>query len=242
MTDVVHYLGWVNWMLAIFNMIPAFPLDGGRVLRSAIWHFRGNLTRATRIAAQFGQAFGILLIAAGIVSLFFGNVVSAIWWFVLGMFLRSAAEQSYQQVLVRTGLEGEPIRRFMKPNPITVPPNISVEDLIDNYVYRYHHKMFPVVTGEDNLAGCVTTQALANVPRDEWRQHSVQELMRPCSPDNTITPDADAADALSKMSRTGLSRLMVVEHGHLLAVVALKDLLDFLTLKLELEGSRAGRA
>ena len=241
-TGVVHYLGWINWMLAIFNMVPAFPLDGGRVLRSAIWHYRGDLTRATRIASQVGEGFGILLIAAGLVSLFMGNVVSAIWWFILGMFLRSAAEQSYQQVLVRTGLEGEPITRFMTAHPVTVPPNISVEDLIDNYIYRYHHKMFPVVTGEDHLAGCVTAQAVSAVPREEWRQHSVQELMRPCSPDNTIAPDADAADALTKMSRTGLSRLMVVDHGHLLAIVALKDLLDFLTLKLELEGPGPRRA
>ena len=236
-TGVVHYLGWINLTLAIFNMIPAFPLDGGRVLRSALWHYQGNLTRATRIAAQFGQAFGYLLIALGIFNLFLGNVVTAIWWFILGMFLRGAAQQSYQQVLMRSGLEGEPIRRFMKSDPVTVPPNISVEDLIDNYVYRYHHKMFPVVTGADHhLAGCVTTQALASIPRDEWRQHSVMELMRPCSPDNTVSPDTDAASALSKMSKTGLSRLMVVDHDRLLAIVALKDLLDFLTLKLELEG------
>jgi len=239
---VVHYLGWINLMLAIFNLIPAFPLDGGRVLRSAIWHFQGNLTRATRIAAQFGKVFGSLLIALGIVSLFFGNFVTAVWWFILGMFLRSAAEQSFQQVLLRSALEGEPISRFMKSDPITVPPNISLEDLIDNYVYRYHHKMFPVVASGDNLAGCVTTQTLKSIPREEWRQHSVQEFMRPCSQENTISPDTDAAAALNKMSKSGLSRLMVVDHGHLLAIVALKDLLDFLALKLELEGSGRPRA
>lgn len=236
-SGVVHYLGWINWTLAIFNMIPAFPLDGGRVLRSALWHFKGNLTRATRTAAQFGQGFGLLLIALGIFSLFFGNVVTAIWWFILGMFLRGAARQSYQQVLLRAGLEGEPITRFMQRDPVTVTPDISVEDLIDNYVYRYHYKMFPVVSGADDLAGCITTQTLKSIPRDEWRQHSVQELMRPCSQDDTVSPDTDAATALTKMSETGLTRLMVVDHGHLLAVVALKDLLDFLSLKLELEGS-----
>jgi len=237
---VVHYLGWINLMLAAFNMIPAFPLDGGRVLRSIVWHYQRDLTRATRIAAQFGQGFGIVLIGIAILSLFFGNVVTAIWWFILGMFLRSAAQQSYQQVLIRSGLEGEPIRRFMHADPVTVPPNISIEDLIENYVYRYHYKMFPVVIDSGKLMGCITTQALRSIPRAEWRQHSVQELMRPCSPDNTIDPETDAAAALTKMSRTGLSRLMVVDHGRLLAIVALKDLLDFLTLKLELEGP--GRA
>jgi len=238
---VVHYLGWINFTLAAFNMIPAFPLDGGRVLRSAVWHYQGDLTRATRIAAQFGQGFGMLLIGLGILSLFFGNFVTAIWWFILGMFLRGAAQQSYQQMAVRSALAGEPVRRFMKTDPVTVPPNISVEDLIDNYVYRYHHKMFPVVRNGNDLAGCVTTQAVSSIPREEWRQHSVQELMRPCSAENTISPDTDAAAALSKMSQTGLSRLMVVDHNRLLAIVSLKDLLNFLTLKMEIEGSGGRR-
>jgi Zn-dependent protease/CBS domain-containing protein len=241
-SGVVHYLGWINLSLAAFNMVPAFPLDGGRVLRSVLWRFKGDLRRATKIASQIGEGFGFFLIAAAIVSLLIGNVVSAIWWFVLGSFLRGAAQQAYMQVLLGSGLSGEPISRFMRADPITVPPNISVEDLIDNYVYRYHYKMFPVVTDPDHrLAGCVSTQNLRTIPRDEWRQHSVQELMRPCTVENTIAPEADAASALSQMSRTGLSRLMVVDHGRLLAVVALKDLLEFLSLKLELESPRRRR-
>lgn len=237
---IVHYLWWINWTLAVFNMIPAFPLDGGRVLRSIIWARRGNLASATRTASQFGQGFGIVLIALGVIQLFFGNFVSAIWWFILGMFLRNAAQQSYQQILIRTALEGEPISRFMKSDVITVPPQISVEDLVDNYVYRYHHKMFPVVNESHDLRGCISVDALRDIPREEWRQHSVQELMRPCSIDNTVSPEADAVSALSKMSRTGLSRLLVVDHGKLLAIVALKDLLNFLSLKMDLErpGSR----
>lgn len=233
---VVHYLGWVNLMLAAFNSIPAFPLDGGRVLRAAVWHFTKNLTRATRIAAQVGSGFAALLIALAVVSLFFGNFVSAIWWFVLGIFLRSAAQQSYEQILIRTELQGEPVSRFMKTDPITVSPAFSVEDLVENYIYRYHYKMFPVVNAAGDLVGCIGTAQVRSIPREEWRQHSVQELMQPCSGDNTISPDTDAVAALSKMSKTGSSRLMVVDHGHLLAIVALKDLLDFLSLKVDLEG------
>lgn len=233
---VVHYLGWINWILAAFNSIPAFPLDGGRVLRAAVWHYNHNLTRATRIAAGVGQGFGALLIALAVFSLFFGSFVSAIWWFVLGLFLRSAAQQSYQQVVIRNALEGEPISRFMKTDPVTVPPNLSVEDLIDNYIYRYHYKMFPVVNESHELRGCISAKQVSTVPREEWRQHSVQELMQPCSRENTIAPETDAVAALSKMSSTGSSRLMVVDHGHLLAIVALKDLLDFLSIKMDLDG------
>ncbi len=236
-TGVIHYLGWINWLLAAFNSIPAFPLDGGRVLRSAIWHSTRNLDRATRIAAGIGEGFGALLMALGIISLFFGSFVSAVWWFVLGMFLRSAAAQSYQQMRIQGALAHEPISRFMHTDLITVPPNISVEDLIENYVYRFHHKMFPVVKDEaHHLAGCISTEQLKNIPREEWRQHSVQELMRPCSLDNTVTPDTNAVSALSKMRQSGLTRLLVVDKDRLLAIVTLRDLLDFLSLKLDLEG------
>ena len=238
---VIHYLGWINLMLAAFNSIPAFPLDGGRVLRAAIWHFTHNLTRATRIAASAGQAFGMLLIALAVFSLFFGSLVSAIWWFVLGMFLRTAAQQSYQQMLIRGALEGEPVSRFMKTDPVTVPPNLSVEDLVDNYIYRYHYKMFPVVNESHQLSGCISTNQLSSIPRSEWSRHSVQELMQPCSRENTIAPETDAVAALSKMSQTGSSRLMVVDQGRLLAIVALKDLLDFLSLKIDLEGNHGAR-
>lgn len=238
-TGVIHYLGWINWILAAFNSIPAFPLDGGRVLRSAIWHSTGNLDRATRIAAGVGEGFGALLMVLGVVSLFFGSFVSAIWWFVIGMFLRGAASQSYQQMRIQTVLKDEPVSRFMHADPITVPPNISVEDLVENYVYRFHHKMFPVVTDEaHHLAGCITTEQLKSIPRDEWRQHSVQELMRPCSLDNTVSPDTNAVSALTKMRSSGLTRLLVVDRDRLLAIVTLRDLLEFLSLKLDLEGGR----
>ena len=241
-TAVIHYLGWINWVLAIFNLIPAFPLDGGRVLRSAIWHSTRNLDRATRIASGIGEGFGVLLMALGIISLFFGSFVQAIWWFVLGMFLRGAAQQSYQQMRIQGALSHEAVSRFMHPDVVTVPPNISVEDLIENYVYRFHHKMFPVVTDEaHHLAGCISTDQLKSIPRDEWRQHSVQELMRPCSLENTVSPDTNAVSALTKMRTSGLTRLLVVDKDRLLAIVTLRDLLEFLSLKLDLEGGPRAR-
>jgi Zn-dependent protease len=241
-TGVIHYLGWINWMLAIFNSIPAFPLDGGRVLRAAIWHSTRDLEKSTRIASMIGSGFGALLMAAGIFSLFFGSFVSAIWWFVIGMFLRGAATQSYQQMRIQNALKDETVSRFMHTDPVAVPPYISVEDLIQDYVYRFHHKMFPVVTDDaHHLAGCISTEELKSIPRDEWRQHSVQELMRPCSLDNTISPDTNAVSALSKMRNSGLTRLLVVDRDRLLAIVTLRDLLEFLSLKLDLEGRQHPR-
>jgi len=206
------------------------------VLRSALWHYQRDLGRATRIASNIGQIFGAMLMALGVVELFFGGFVSAVWWFILGMFLRNAAQQSYQQMMIQGALKDEPVSRFMNTHPVTVPPNISVEDLVQDYVYRFHHKMFPVVTDSSHLAGCISTEEVKGIPREEWRQHSVQELMKPCSVDNTISADTNAVSALTKMQQTGRSRLLVVDRDRLLAIVALRDLLDFLSLKLDVEG------
>ena len=138
-------------------------------------------------------------------------------------------------MLVRKALGGEPISRFMQTNPVTVPPSISVRELVDDYFYRFHYKMFPVSTN-GNLAGCITSRQVMNIPREEWDRRSVQDVLAPCSVESTIAPDTDALKALSIMNRTGNSRLMVVEGGHLVGIVTLKDMLRFLNLKIDLEG------
>ncbi len=238
---VMAYLYTINWVLAVFNLIPAFPLDGGRVLRAALWHFRGDIKSATRTASSIGSAFGIGLMVLGVLQLFGGYFVSAVWWFIIGLFLRSISQASYQQVLVTSTLQGEPVRRFMTMQPDTVPPQVSVEELVNDYIYRYHHRLFPVVSTEGKLAGCVTPERVRTVPREEWDRHSVQEIAAPCSQDNVISPDTDASEALAMMNRTGNTRLMVVDGGKLVAVVTLKDLLQFLARKLELQGEEPPR-
>jgi predicted transcriptional regulator len=157
------------------------------------------------------------------------------WLFLIGMFLNGAAKMSYQQLLTRRALEGEPIRRFMNSNPVKVKPSLSLEQLVEDYVYKYHYKMFPVVEDSDKVVGCVTTKNLKDVPREAWGSKTVGEIAVPCSSENTIGSDADAMKALSMMNRNGASRLMVVDGGNLVGVVALKDMLRFLSLKVELE-------
>jgi len=233
---VLNYLAQINWLLAIFNMIPAFPLDGGRVLRALLWQRSGNLVSATRTAAFAGSIFGALLMAGGLLQLFYGNFIGAVWWFLLGMFLRSVSAASYQRVLMQSVLEGEPVRRFMNPNPVTVTPDMSVQDLVENYVYKYHHKMFPVVTDSQQLVGCVSTEQVKQMPKNEWNRHSLREITQACSPQNTVTPDTNAANVLSIMSHEGDRGLIVVDNGRVVAFVSPQDLLHFLSAKLELEG------
>jgi Zn-dependent protease/predicted transcriptional regulator len=232
---VVGYLAMINAILAGFNLLPAFPLDGGRVLRSILWGAKNNLRWATYISSRIGSGFGILLIVLGVIQVFRGNFVGGMWWFLIGMFLQGAAKASYQQLVTRKALEGEPIRRFMKTDPVTVSPSVSLEQLVEDYVYKYHFKMFPVVEDSDRLLGCVTTKQVKEIPRQDWGRKTVGEVASQCSPENTIEPQADAMKAISIMNRTGNSRLMVVEGGHLVGIIALKDLLELLSLKVELE-------
>ena len=231
---VLRWIGVINAILAVFNMIPGFPLDGGRILRSIFWYFGHDLRKATHIASRVGMGFGLFLIALGILDLLLRNPVSGMWWVLIGMFLRGAARQSYQQVLIRQAFKGEPVRRFINPNPVTVPSSLPVEALVDQYIYTHHYKMFPVVD-EDRLLGCVTTRKIRGVPRAEWPRLTVGDVLEVCSKENTVPAGADAMEVLAQMSRQQASRLLVVEDGRLAGIVSLKDMLKFLSLKLELE-------
>ena len=231
---VTRYLALINGMLATFNLLPAFPLDGGRVLRSALWRWKSDLRWATHVAAQSGSGFGMLLIVLGLINVLTGNFVPGMWWFLLGLFLRGAAATSYRQLMTRRALEREPVRRFMTPEPMTVPPETTLRELVEDHIYRYHHDLFPV-TEDLRLLGYVSTRQVKQVPREKWDRVRVREVIVPCSPLNTIGPDEDALKVLALIQRTGNSRLMVVDDGRLVGVIALKDMLAFLLLKMDLE-------
>ncbi len=232
---IFGYLSYLNLLLAAFNLLPAFPLDGGRVLRSALWKWKGSLRRATRTAANIGSLFGTLLIILGVANVLFGNFIGGIWWFLIGMFLRSAAQSSYRQVLIQKALEGTPVSDIMIKNPVTVPPSLSIGELVENYIYKYHFKMFPIME-DGKLVGCITTRQVKEVPREEWGLRRVGDIASHCSPENTIGPEYDAVKALGLMSRTGNSRIMVVQNGQLMGIISSKDLLSYISLKMDLEG------
>jgi Zn-dependent protease/CBS domain-containing protein len=233
---VIGYLAFINAILAAFNLVPAFPLDGGRVLRSILWGAKKNLRWATRVSSEIGAGFGIFLIIMGFIQVIAGNLVGGMWWVLIGLFLQAAAKMGYQQVITRKILEGEKVHRFMRTDPVTVSPATTIAELVEEYVYRYHYKLFPVTEGE-RLVGCITTREIKEIPRERWETKRVAEVVSHCSPDNTISPDADALHALAAMNRTGASRLMVIEGDRLVGIIALKDLMQLLSLKVELEDS-----
>lgn len=231
---VARYLAAINGLLALFNLVPAFPLDGGRVFRAALWHWTGDLRRATRIATRSGEFFGLGLILLGVFSILTGNFVGGMWWFLIGLFLRGAAGASYAQLVTRQAFEGEPVSRFMTRRPVAVPPWLPLRDLVEDYIYRYHFDLFPVVADARPL-GLVGARQVKQVPQDEWPNRTVAEVLVPCAEDNTVTPATDAVKALAIMRRSGNSRLLVVDDGRLVGIISLKDLLAFLGLKIDLE-------
>jgi len=236
---VLGYLATINWVLAVFNLVPAFPLDGGRMLRATLWRWSGDLSRATHIASRIGSGFGIVIIFVGIVNFLRGNLIGGLWQFMIGLFLRSAAEASYRQVLMRKSLEGETVEHFMNRAPVTVPPTITVKELVENYLYHYHFRMFPIMEG-GKLLGCVTTRRVKEIPREEWGRRTVTEIADQCTVDSAVAPDADAAQVLGLMSRTGKTRFMVIDGDRLVGIISIKDILGYLAAKLDRKKEESG--
>jgi Zn-dependent protease/predicted transcriptional regulator len=230
---VLAYLAWLNIVLAVFNLVPAFPLDGGRVLRSALWSWKKDMRWATAIAARIGSGFGITLIILGVISLFMGNFVGGLWWFMIGLFIRSAAQRSYQQLLARGLFHAKKVKDLMIKNPLTVPRSISLTEFVNEYVYKHHFQMYPVLSF-GRLTGCISVNQVAAIPREEWPTQTVGVIALPCNEGTTVGPEEDANKALEVMNRTGNSRLMVVDGDQLVGIIALKDMLTLLSLKIEL--------
>jgi Zn-dependent protease len=237
---VLLYLAGINVLLALFNLVPAFPLDGGRLLRAALWHRKQDIRWATRVTSRIGQGFGLVLVAVGLISVVKGNWIGGVWWVLIGFFLRGAAERAYRQVVFRGTLIGEPVRNAMTPEPISVDPEASIRDLIEGIVSRTHHQLYPVVE-RGRLLGAVTQARTQEIPRENWDRVRVKDITQPCSDANTIPPDLDALAALRHMQAFGARQLMVAEGDRLVGIVTLRDLMGFLSTKFEL-GSATPRA
>jgi Zn-dependent protease/CBS domain-containing protein len=226
-------LAYVNTVLAVFNLVPAFPLDGGRVLRAALWAWKGDIGWATRVAATAGSVFGFVLIAVGLVSALAGNLVGGLWWFLIGLFLRGAAGAEASRQIARSVLSGLPVSRFMSADVVAVPPDLPLVRLIDDYFYHHYFTSFPV-SKDGRLIGCVNLKAVKAALAEHPAIQTVESVMEACPENQTVDPDADSAAALRQMQMAGVTRLFVTKAGRLVGILALRDLLTFLAIKAEL--------
>ncbi|MGH7322801.1 MAG: site-2 protease family protein [Candidatus Rokuibacteriota bacterium] len=225
----VGYLTLVNVSVGVFNLIPGFPLDGGRLLRAALWKWQGALGRATRIASRVGVGFAVALMAFGVVQILTGAVVSGFWMILLGLFLRSAADTSAAQTTLHEALDALPVRDVMTRDVISIGPDATVAQLVDRF-WAHHVTSFPVVDN-GTVHGIASLHQLRQVPRERWPDMRVRELMRPLDAELVIRSGDSVFEALDKASRNSLGRLAVLDGSRLVGYVSLKDITHVLALR-----------
>jgi CBS domain-containing protein len=238
---VAGYLAVVNLLLGVFNLIPGFPLDGGRVFRSLVWGVTGNLRRATLVASYTGQGFGWLLILWGLLRLLGGDIFGGLWIAFIGWFLNGAAESARQDQSLDESLRGVPVSKLMDVSPGEATTNMSVQDFVFQDVLYTGHRAVPVVSN-GRLVGIVSMTDARRLPGEAWPTSTVQQVMTR-APLVTISPDADLAAAIRVMGQKGLHQLPVVEDGdgegadeagHLRGMISREDVVRFLQRRQEL--------
>ena len=227
LSAVLLWLGYINLMLAAFNMIPGYPLDGGRVLRAVIWGITHSIERSTRMAARVGQGVAFLFILLGLYQFFAGKNAGGLWMAFIGWFLLDASRTSYAQVELTEGLRDRRVSDIMDRDFSSVEAHLSLQDFVHQYLLVSGRRCF-VVTQNNNLVGLITPNEVSRVERDRWPQTSVQSVMRPLSQLQTVTPDTPALRALEIMSGKDINQLPVVTNGELVGIFSRSSLMGFL--------------
>ncbi len=228
------YLGVLNVALAVFNLVPGFPLDGGRVLRSIIWKVTGSMTRATFYASTAGKVIGYILIALGIFQAFAVNLIGGVWLAIIGWFLRNAAVMSYRQHLLQGVLENVQAAEAMTPNPTTVAPELTLKELMEQHFLRERYNAYPVVKDEHPV-GLVTLEQVRAIPPDQWPTRQVGEVMAPAPDGLTVEPEEPMTRVLEKMESSGVDRVLVTRGDHLEGIITVADLTVWLRRAQEMQ-------
>jgi CBS domain-containing protein len=230
---VLVWLGYINLSLAAFNMMPAYPLDGGRVLRAGLWWATGSQTRATRWAARVGQLSALGLIAFGLVRFFGGAGLGGLWIAFIGWFLLRAAGASQGQVELAEGLRGIRVSDLMARDCVLVDARSNLQQFVHEHLLRGGQRCF-VVLEQGAVAGLVTSQEVRSVPRARWPYTTLDEVMRPLEQLCSVEPDTPASDSLETMGRDDVHQLPVVANGRLEGVISRGSILQFLRTREEL--------
>ena len=219
------WLGYINISLGVFNLVPAFPLDGGRLLQSLIWLRTGDRLRATRIAARIGMGFAYLLIAYGLATFIFtGSLIGGVWSVFLGWFLLNAARSEEAGGLIRQALSGVSVREVMTPNPTQAPDNITVEDALQGYVLASRHSTFPTHDASGRLSGLLTLAALKNVAPEARATTLIKDITCPLDSVSTVSPADPAVNLLSISDGCGEGRTLVIDSGRLVGIISPSDI------------------
>lgn len=223
---VVDYLARINLVVLGFNLVPALPLDGGRVLRAWLWHRQRSFTRATASAAAAGRAFGIALVTIGLLGFFTGTGLGGLWFVFLGWFLVQAAQAEAMAAQIRRVLRGVPVRDVMRTDPMVVPQDRTVAEFLDHAAGNRRFSSYPVVDrmGGQALAGMVSVRAAATVPAGERARRDVHDIMTPADEVPTVGPDDEVADTLQLLRGGQHARAVVTDHGRVVGILSATDI------------------
>ena len=230
---IAFWLGLINVFLAGFNLVPGFPLDGGRVLRSLLWWRSGNIRSATRTASNIGRGVGYLFIFAGIWLIFLGNWFNGLWLAFIGWFLENAAVGSYRQLALRDMLQGHKVSEVMTRECLTVSPGLTIEQLVNEHILAFGRRCFPV-SADGTVLGLVTIHNVRTVPRDRWNSTTVKEVMVPLESTKWVKPDQDLSTILGMLTEGDINQVPVVENKNIIGMVSRDNLLSFVSVRGEL--------
>lgn len=224
---LAEYLAFINMALLVFNLIPGFPLDGGRVFRAAVWKATGNLRRATLTAANVGRLFAFLFIFVGVWQMFSGNFGGGIWIAFIGWFLDNAASAQIQQVTFQGQLSGHRVAQAMSTRCAAVPADLMLQQLVDDHILASGQRCFLVNQGEQTV-GLMTLHRIKEVPRPEWATTTAAQVMLPLDQLQLIAPETELWSALQKMDRDGVNQLPVTRDHHVVGMLSREDVITFL--------------
>ena len=232
LTAMLMWLGAINIGLAVFNMIPGFPLDGGRVLRAIVWWLTNDLRTATNVAAVVGQLVAMAFIFFGIFQFFSGAGLGGLWLAFIGWFLLDAARSSRSQTIIMESLRGIRVSDVMAGDYPVINLRQNLQHFVDDYLLRGFTYAF--VRNDDAIVGLITSQDIKNAPADMWRLRTVQDEMRPLQELDSVKPQTLLTTALERMGKDDVDQLPVVLKGHLAGVISRKQVMQILRIRSEL--------
>jgi CBS domain-containing protein len=227
--ETFHYLYYVNFLLAIFNLIPGFPLDGGRVLRSFLWARSGDLRKATRQASRVGQAVAGALMGLGLITIVMMHIIPGVWLMLIGLFLKKSAETEYQAFELRLGLQDMKLREIMVP-PIAVDTSMTISEFVNDFVFHHHHRAFPAIEN-GRFVGMIDVRSIKGVPPAEWPSRKIGAYLSDASSYCVLDPDTEATDALRVLMTQNCSKAPVVRNGTLIGMLTRSDLFKLIALR-----------
>jgi len=230
--ETFHYLYYVNFLLAIFNLIPGFPLDGGRVLRSFLWARSGDLRKATRQASKVGEVVAGTMMAFGIVTIIMMHVIPGVWLVLIGLFLKKSAETEYQSFEVRLGLKDMKLNEVMVP-PVAVESSTPISQFVNDYVFHYHYRSFPVLEN-GRFIGMIDVRSVKSVPPQDWPTTRIGGFLSDPTTYCVLDPDTEAAEALRILMVQNCTKAPVVRNGSLIGMLTRNDLFKLIALKREI--------